>query len=44
MGFEYQENEGICTLKSRSLNGSVTTTNSDISFGLCIDFSKLKYN
>lgn len=40
MGFEYQQKKGICTLKSRSLNGSVSRSTDDTYFGLCIDFSK----
>lgn len=40
MAYEWQKKDGVCTLKSRSLNGTVTTVNdSEMTFGLCLDYS-----
>ncbi|KAI1732163.1 PAN domain protein [Ditylenchus destructor] len=38
MAFEWREKESICTLKSRSVNGSVTPAEDDTYFGLCLDY------
>ncbi|KAI1725666.1 PAN domain protein [Ditylenchus destructor] len=38
MAFEWREKDGICTLKSRSVNGSVTPAEDDTYFGLCLDY------
>lgn len=42
MGFEWRKELSICTLKSRSLNGTVKTApNNDVQFGLCLDYGKI---
>lgn len=39
MAFEWREEKGTCTLKSRSLNGSVIDSpRSDVHFGICLDY------
>lgn len=43
MAYEWQKKDGVCTLKSRSLNGTVTTVNNEeeLTFGLCLDYGNL---
>jgi hypothetical protein len=41
MAFEWQEENSVCTLKSRSLNGSVSQAHQpDTHFGLCLDIGE----
>uniref|UniRef100_A0A915EJB3 Apple domain-containing protein n=1 Tax=Ditylenchus dipsaci TaxID=166011 RepID=A0A915EJB3_9BILA len=38
LAFEWSKTDGICTLKSRSLNGTVEPAADDTYFGLCLDY------
>ena len=44
MGFEWQKELTTCTLKSRSLNGTVTTVTDDVYFGICLDYGNYSPN
>ena len=37
MAFEWKKKLGVCTLKSRSLNGTITKVEGEVFFGLCLD-------
>src|SRR4051812_18432768 len=42
MAFEWREEDGMCTLKSRSLNGTVSQSpHADTHFGLCLDYGEI---
>jgi hypothetical protein len=41
MAFEWQKDLSICTLKARSLNGTVTAIGGNVYFGLCLDYGEI---
>lgn len=43
MAFEWKKKLGVCTLKSRSLNGTITKVEGEVFFGLCLDHGDFFY-
>ena len=43
MAFEWKKKLGVCTLKSRSLNGTITKIEGEVFFGLCLDHGDFFY-
>lgn len=44
MAFEWSMDQKHCTLKSRSLNGTITSVDGEVYFGLCLDYGNFVFS